>query len=143
MKKFSFSLQKVLNLREFEESAAKEELGRVISIVNKLNAELQQIAQDRVLTRSSSGTVFNANEFLAIENYVNRLDIRKDEILAEIAQTEILIAEKRQIFAEAMKNRKVITKIKEKHQKEWKQNILKQEESIIDDVTNAKFLREM
>ncbi len=140
MKKFNFALQKVLNLREFDENQAKEELGRVISISNKLQMELQQIAQNRVSSRASSGNVFNANEFLAIENYVNRLDIRKEEVLEELVQTELLIAEKRKIFAEAMKNRKVISKLKEKQLSEWKKNVLKDEELIIDDITNAKYV---
>ncbi len=140
MKKFSFSLQKVLNLREFAEKEAKEELGRVISISNKLQSELEEVAKARVTTRNSSGNVFNANEFLAVENYVNRLDIRKEALLTELAQNEILIEEKRKIFAEAMINRKVITKLKEKKYKEWRQSMLKEEEAFIDDVSNAKFV---
>ncbi len=141
MKKFTFSLQKVLNLREFEENQAKEELGRVISIANKLNMELQQIAQDRVKCRSSTGNLFNANEFLAIENYVNRLDLRKEQVLVELAQTELLIQEKRTVFTEAMKNRKVLSKLKEKHLADWKKESVKAEEIFIDDITSAKFLR--
>ncbi len=142
MKKFSFSLQKVLNLREFDENQAKEALGHVISIANKLNMELQEIAQKRVNSRNSSGNVFNANEFLAIENYVNRLDIRKEEVLVELAQNEILIAEKRKILAEAMKNRKVLSNLRDKKYQEWKKSVLKDEEAFVDDITNAKFLAE-
>ncbi len=142
MKKFSFGLQKVLNLREFAENEAKEELGRVISIANKLNLELQEIAQNRHNARCSSGTLFNSNDFLAIEHYVNKLDLRKDEVLTELAQTEMLIEEKRQVFAEAMKNRKVITTLKEKQFIEWKKKSLKEEELNIDDITNAKFVKE-
>ncbi len=142
MKKFTFGLQKVLNLREFDESQAKEELGRVISIANKLNLELEHIAKERVSARKSSGTIFNASEFIAIENYVNRLDLRKDEVIEELVQTELLIEEKRKIFAEAMKNRKVISKLKEKQMKDWKKRALKEEELFVDDVINTKFLRE-
>ncbi len=142
MKKFSFGLQKVLNLREFQENQAKEELGRVISIANKLQNELETIAMERVQTRRSSGTVFNANEFLAIENYVNRLDLRKDEVIEELAQTELIIEEKRKIFSEAMKNRKVISKLREKQLKDWKKAYQKEEELFIDDVVNSKFLSE-
>ncbi len=141
MKKFSFGLQKVLNLREFDENQAKEELGRVISIANKLNAELEEIAQERVAARRSSGTIFNASEFIAIENYVNRLDLRKEEVIEELAKTELLIVEKRTLFATAMKNRKVISKLKEKQMKDWKKKVQKEEELFIDDVANSKFLR--
>ena len=114
MKKFSFSLEKVLNLREFDEKQAKEELGRVISIANKLNAELQQNAIDRVNTRNTSTSLLSINEFVAMEQYVTRLDNKKEELLTELAQTELLIEQKRKIFMEAMQNRKVITKLKEK-----------------------------
>ncbi len=139
MKKFSFSLEKVLNLREFDEKQAKEELGRVISISNKLNAELQQIAIDRLNTRNSSATLISINEFAAMEHYVTRLDSRKEELLTELAQNELLIEQKRKLFMEAMQNRKVITKLKEKKYKEWKLKNLREEEATTDDIANSQY----
>ena len=139
MKKFNFSLQKVLNLREFDEKQAKEELGRVISISNKLNAELQQIAIDRVNTRNSCSTLMNINEFAAMEHYVTRLDNQKEKLLTELAQNELLIEQKRKLFMEAMQNRKVVTKLKEKKYKEWKLKNLREEEAITDDIANSQY----
>ena len=139
MKKFSFSLEKVLNLREFDEKQAKEELGRVISIANKLNAELQQNAIDRVNTRNTSTSLLSINEFVAMEQYVTRLDNKKEELLTELAQTELLIEQKRKIFMEAMQNRKVITKLKEKKYKEWKMQTLREEDALTDDIANSQY----
>ncbi len=139
MKKFRFTLEKVLNLREFEEKQAKEELGRVISISNKLNAELQQIAIDRVNTRNSSTSLLSISEFTAAEHYVTRLDNKKEQILVELAQNELLIEQKRKLFAQAMQNRKVITKLKEKQFKEWRMKNLHEEEATTDDIANSRF----
>ena len=138
MKKFNFSLQKVLDLREFDEKQAKEELGRVISISNKLNAELQQLAVDRTSARNTSCSLGSINDFVAMEQYVTRLDNRKEQVLVELAENELLIEQKRKLFAEAMQNRKVITKLKEKKQKEWKMQNLREEESITDDIANSR-----
>lgn len=139
MKKFRFTLEKVLNLREFEEKQAKEELGRVISISNKINAELQQIAIDRVNTRKSSSTLLSISEFSAAEHYITRLDNQKEKLLIDLAQNELLIEQKRKLFTVAMQNRKVITKLKEKQFKEWRMKNLREEEATTDDIANSRY----
>lgn len=141
MKRFSFGLQKLLDLREFTEKQAKEELGKVISVANSINLELKDIASERVHSQKSRDDIFDINAFRAIEFYVNRLDLRKEELFEELATTELLIEQKRAIFTEAMKNRKVITKLREKQQKTWHKEMLKEEEEAIDDVVNARSSR--
>ena len=47
MKKFKFSLEKVLSLREFEEKQAQIELGKAQSVVNDINEQLKFIASER------------------------------------------------------------------------------------------------
>jgi len=138
MKRFSFGLQKLLDLREFSEKQAKEELGRVIGVANAINIELKEIAGERVHSQHSRDNTFDINNFRAIEFYVNKLDVRKEELFEELATTELLIEQKRALFTEAMKNRKVISKLKEKQQKIWHKKMLKEEEEAIDDVVNAR-----
>ena len=48
MKKFSFTLQKILGLREFEEKEAQIELARAISAADAIQAELNNIADQRI-----------------------------------------------------------------------------------------------
>lgn len=138
MKRFSFGLQKFLDLYEFAEKQAQEELAKVMNIANAINFELKDIANERVQVQKKYGNVFDINFFRSIELYVNRLDLRKEELLGELAANELLIEQKRALFIEAMQKRKVTSNLKEKHQKAWHDEMLKDEESTIDDITNAK-----
>lgn len=139
MKRFEFSLQKVLDLREFEENQAKNELGKAIAESDRIKAELEYIALKRVENNKARAETDDMNEMMAIERFIVRLDLRKEELLEELAKAELVIEQKRKLFAEAMKNRKVVTKLKEKKEAEYKAEMLKAEEAAIDDITGAKY----
>lgn len=139
MKRFEFSLQKVLDLREFEENQAKNELGKAIAESDRIKTELEYIALKRVENNKARALTEDMDEMMAIERFIVRLDLRKEELLEELAKAELVIEQKRQLFAEAMKNRKVVTKLKEKKEAEYKADALKAEESAIDDIVGAKY----
>lgn len=138
MKKFSFKLEKVLELREFEEDQAKIELGKAIAETERIKEELRLIAEKRVQNTKSRFSSSDVMEQLAIENYITRLDSEKERLLEELAQAELVVEQKRSVFAEALKNRKVISKLKEKRTAEYKKDFYKTEENEIDDVFTSK-----
>ena len=138
MKKFSFKLEKVLELREFEEDQAKIELGKAIAETERIKEELRLIAEKRVQNTKARFSSSDVMEQLAIENYITRLDSEKERLLEELAQAELVVEQKRSVFAEALKNRKVISKLKEKRTAEYKKEFYKTEENEIDDVFTSK-----
>ena len=81
MKRFSFNLQKLLELREFEEKEAKDALARAVAEAEKLQAELQTIAAERVRINKTRNDNVDVASLVQIEHYVNRLDVRKEELL--------------------------------------------------------------
>lgn len=142
MKRFSFSLQKVLDLREYEENQAKLDLAAAIAEANRIQAELDQVAHEIV----AAGQVRITSDIPAMqanEAYKVRLKLRKGELLEELAQAELVIEQKREVFAEKMQDRKVITKLKEKAVAEYKAESEKDEEQANADVSNARFVREL
>lgn len=142
MKRFSFSLQKILDLREYEEEQAKLDLAAAIAEANRIQAELEQIAREMV----AAGSVRITSDIPAMqanEAYKVRLKLRKGELLEELAQAELVIEQKREVFAEKMRDRKVITKLREKALAEYKAEAEKDEEQANDDLSNAKFAREL
>ncbi len=143
MKKFTFKLAKLLELREFEEDKAKAALAEAIAVSENLKAELKQIAEDRAATNSSRAGISDPVYMQSIERYIVRLDTRKELALQELAQAELVVEEKRSLFAEAMRQRKIIDKIKEKKYAEWKKERQKEEDKILDDIVTAKHSREM
>lgn len=142
MKRFSFPLQKVLDLREYEENQAKLDLAAAIAEANRIQAELEQVAREMVAAANVRITS-DIPSMQANEAYKVRLKLRRGELLEELAQAELVIEQKREVFAEKMQDRKVITKLKEKAVEEYKAETEKEEEQANDDLSNAKFAREL
>ena len=113
MKKFKFSLEKVLSLREFEQNQAQIELGKAQSVVNDLNNQIKFIALEIVKSNESRANSTDLNFLLSIENYVNGLNYKKEILLEELAKAQLVLEEKRAIVVEAIKKRKSLEKLKE------------------------------
>ena len=138
MKKFVFSLQKVLDLREFEEEKAKLELGKAVAEMERIKKLLEENAQNRVNAGYSRRDVSDVLSLQQIENYILGLDLKKEKLLEELASAELIFEKKRDLFTEAMQAREVLTKLKDKQLSEYKKEALKQEENALDDITNGK-----
>lgn len=139
MKKFNFSLQNILNLREFEEKQSQIDLGKAISECTRLKNELEQVAQDYIKANNNRTSEKSIEELIIIDNYCNRLNLLKEELLEQIATAELIVQQKQEIYAEKLKNRKVLTKLKEKKYSQWKKECLHEEEIQIDDIVTSKF----
>jgi flagellar FliJ protein len=137
MKKFKFSLEKVLMIREFEEKEAQIELGKAISVVNELNNKLKYIALERIKSNESRANSSDLNFLMSVENYINGLDFQKEQLLEQLAQAELVVEEKRKIMIEAMQKRKALDKLKENQYKNYKKELLHEEEKILDEIKNS------
>jgi flagellar FliJ protein len=145
MKKFSFTLQKILDLRRYAEDRAKLELGRAVSVVNRVKSDLNIVAQNRLaaneeIARNSIGEL-PVTRLLSIENYIGMLDIKKERLLRELAAAEFVAEQKRALFAEAMKKRAVLTKLSERQLEEWKTELVHEEDLVLDEVGSLNAVR--
>lgn len=139
MKKFKFSLEKVLSLREFEEKQAQIELGKAQSVVNDINEQLKFIASERVKSNESRSKSSDLTFLMSIENYINGLDYKKELLIQELTKAQIILEEKRAIVIEAIKKRKSLEKLKEKQFESYKKEYNKEEEKILDEISSSKF----
>ena len=139
MKKFKFSLEKVLSLREFEQNQAQIELGKAQSVVNDLNNQIKFIALEIVKSNESRSNSTDLNFLLSIENYVNGLNYKKEILLEELAKAQLVLEEKRAIVVEAIKKRKSLEKLKEKQLEEYKKQYNLEEEKVLDEISTSKF----
>ena len=138
MKKFSYSLQKVLNLREFEENQAEIELGKAISYAESLRRELKILAEKRLENSHRQFNVMDTILMQQTEQYFNYLDIKKEELLAELTQAELEVEEKRKEFLVALQNRKTLESLKDKQFARYKKEIQRQEDVVLDDIANSR-----
>ena len=137
MKKFKFSLEKVLMIREFEEKEAQIELGKALAVVNDLNAQLKYIAEERIKSNESRANSSDLSFLMAVENYINGLDYKKEQLLEQLAQAQLVVEEKQKIMIEAMQKRKALDKLKENQVKSYKKELLQEEEKILDEIKNS------
>ncbi len=133
MKRFSFNLQKLLQLREFEEKNAKTALAAAVSEAERIKNELKSVALERVRVNKTRNENVDTLFLITLEHYVNRLDVRKEELLENLAETELLIEQRRVLFAAAMQKRSVLDKLKEKQYLTWRKGNAKAEESALED----------
>lgn len=139
MKKFVFSMEKILDLREYEEKQAQIELGKAIGDAEKIRQQLNFVATEKakMLSMDISGT--SINERLVHENYLVRLDRQKEILLEELAAAELIVEEKRAVFAEALKKRKVLSNLKEKQLQQYKKEKQLEEDNSVDDIVTSRF----
>jgi flagellar FliJ protein len=134
MKRFTFSLEKVLELRKFSEQEAKIELGRAVGILNGLERRIEELAIERF---KAAAEQFSPGNSAAVMRqymfYILRLDGTKEELLKEAALAAQKVEEAREVFLEASRELKVLKKLREKREKEYKKETLAEEAKMLDE----------
>lgn len=141
MKRFAFSLQKILDIREFAERQAQIELGRAVAEVNRINSDLEAVAQEKLRMIHQKQQEMTLNDFVVRENYMKRLELTKERLLEELAAAQLVVDQRREIFAEAMKQRKILSNLREKQLVQYRKAVLVAEDNAVDDMVTSRFGR--
>ena len=145
MKRFNFSLEKVLRLRKFNEEQTKIELGRAIGVLSGIENDIKKTAQAKKSAASerfssvSIGSGVMDTEALRFDmqswdNYIARLDQETERLLKKAAEAELVVEEKRGIYLEASRDLKVMENLKEKRKKEYRKEYYAAEALELDDL---------
>jgi len=137
VKKFTFSLQKVLQLRKFREEECKIALGQAISILNEIENKIKDTAVKR--HHAATERFADAMQMTAWDNYIVRLEQEAQRLTEQAAQAELVVEEKRALYLEASKDLKAMEKLKEKREKEYRKEVADYEMAEMDDLTAARF----
>jgi flagellar FliJ protein len=138
MKRFSFNMEKVLSLRKFREQETKIELGRAVGALAEIENSIKRTAAERLHAageRFSGGN--EAPDILAWDNYITRLDQEAEKLTEDAARAEMVVEEKRGLYLEASRERKVIEKLREKKEKEYRRETLAEETKELDDIAGG------
>jgi flagellar FliJ protein len=142
MNVFRFSLEKVLELRKYREQEAEIELGRAIGILTEIEQRLTANAEHRSGAAAERFSPKNdALTMLSYENYIRRLDQQREQLLEAAAQAELVVEEKRNLFLAASRERKVLDKLREKREKEYRKKMFAEETKILDDISGGVLAR--
>ncbi len=139
MKKFSFSMQKILDVREFTKKQAEAELGKAVAAERKIQDTLDLIAQQKASLIAEADNMHDLQSLYDVNQYFKLLDQRRDNLLPELAKAKVVSEEKRDVMREAMKKVKVLENLKDSRYKAWKKEALKEDETVIDDIVTSRF----
>jgi flagellar FliJ protein len=135
VKRFVFKLEKILQLRKYEEQEAKIELGRALGALGAIETQIRSLAEERSRTAAAQFSPSNsAGMIRQYMFYLLRLDNRREELFKEAALAEQKVEEAREIFKTAFQNRQILDKLKEKKEEEYKDAREAEENKMIDDI---------
>lgn len=139
MKKFQFTLQKLLDIRTFREKEAETNLGRAVAAREAIILRLAEIAQEEAKTlRSPWGRLTTAAELNLHENYLERLRIEREKQEKALLEAEFIVEKMRKLYIKAHQEQLIVSKLRERKEVEWKAEGLKQQDAILDDIVNAR-----
>jgi len=139
MKKFQFTLQKLLDIRTFREKEAETNLGRAVAAREAIILRLAEIAQEEAKTRRSLWSSLKTSEELTLhENYLERLRIEREKQEKALLEAEFIVEKMRKLYIKAHQERLIVSKLRERKEVEWKAEGLKQQDAILDDIVNAR-----
>ncbi|MDR2177826.1 MAG: flagellar export protein FliJ [Treponema sp.] len=148
MRRFQFSLEKILELRKHREREAEIALGRAVGELSAVENRLKELA---LLRRGAWDEYRNhgvpaenlADYYRAREFYIRRLDQTKEELLREAAEAQARVEEARKVFLEASRERKVLDKLREKQAGEYRKAVFSGEIKALDDMAGGRPLRDL
>lgn len=145
-KKFKYKLNTLLKVREIKE---KQEKDKLVELEQKLIEEikkeeelklLEKIKYDELRNMMSSGKTLPDTGIIQIRK--RHIEVLKEKVLAQ--HEKVVAAEKERDFQrekliQAIKEKKVIEKDKEKTKKAWIKLMNKEEAKFLDDIAGIRF----
>jgi flagellar FliJ protein len=142
MKRFRFRLQRVLELREQFRDEARQELVRrnaerdqQISVLNYLQDEFERIGL-------TEGGMYPASDLVMVGAYSERLTIaieKQQHVVAEAIKAADAAQER---YIQASKDAKAISMLKDKKLEEFKEETLRQEGALLDEIAIQRSVRD-
>jgi len=136
----AFPLQKVLEYRKHLEDLRAIELGKVQAEKNKADEELQELKSNKedALEKStkeiSNSKILDLNQLKISKDYLENLNGKIINQVQKISSLEEEVEKNRQELSEAMKERKIVEKLKDRFKERKKAEINRHENQKIDEV---------
>ncbi|MDX9957475.1 MAG: flagellar export protein FliJ [Spirochaetia bacterium] len=135
MKRFTFGLEKILELREYHERIAKTTLGEKAGKCTILDMELEENARKTLVAgRERFRRGGNASDYLAGEHYALRLGSERERLMKALALAEVEREKARLTYIEASKSKQLIVKLKEREAAEYYKAAARDETKSMDDI---------
>lgn len=144
MKRFTFRLQTLLDIRKAREREIQFELARIVSIQNRERARQEELRrrieeQKALFGEKMKRGAYTPAEAILFQRFVD-VSIRAIEAAEETIQSmEPQIREVRERLVEASRGRKVVEKLKERRLKEYQYEVNRELNKEIDEMNQKIF----
>lgn len=134
MKKFEFTLQPVLNLREQEEKSARIELGKRTAECDRIRQKMQShVALLDRFEEDSRETDWRAYQETA--DFIRSQNLKLTPVLREAEERR---TEATETYREARNRKKVFEKLKERQAEEYERLLREKENKVLDDLFSSR-----
>lgn len=138
-----FKLESVLKFRENIEQVKKRELGIATRNKQILNTKKVDLANKKMSVvdeaRQQSLKRVDIQSLKQLGTYVTYIDKQIDQVNLDIVKASQVVEEKKVELAEAMKQRKMIEKLKEIKRQQLYEEEKQQEISLLDEIVSYKY----
>lgn len=145
MKKFSFRLQTVLEMREKKLEDKRREMARVISVLNEQIQIQENLIQRADTSRKSLENIYEGSEELDITEITNYKDYL-GKMINEVKKQDTVIEHTRNVLklkqfevTNALKEVKILEKLKETQEKKFYQEYEYIQGKEIDDIASTRY----
>ena len=143
-----FRLQAVLNYRQDLEEALQLELGRLQGEehVARQRLDTLRLESDHTLAATSALMSEEHPDMATVQQgfvYLDAIQRRIDSQLAELAELAERVEAKRREVVEAMQARKVLEKLKQRHDRAYAEWARQVEQRLVDDMTTVRYNRRL
>lgn len=144
MKKYSFRLQPVLDIREKTLEDKRLEMAQVIQLLNEQQEGLERLIEKQASYKDELESLSLEDDLnvFALANFKNYMVNLQEQITQQehnIENTKKALRVKQEAINEALKDVKVLEKLKEKQSQKFYKDIEMKEANEIDDISTARY----
>jgi len=144
MKKYSFRLQPVLDIREKTLEDKRLEMSQVIQLLNEQQEGLERLIAKQASYKDELESLSLEDDLnvFALANFKNYMVNLQEQITQQehnIENTKKALRVKQEAVNEALKDVKVLEKLKEKQSQKFYKDIEMKEANEIDDISTARY----
>ncbi len=144
MKKYSFRLQPVLDIREKTLEDKRLEMAQVIQLLNEQQEGLERLIAKQASYKDELESLSLEDDLnvFALANFKNYMVNLQEQITQQehnIENTKKALIVKQEAVNEALKDVKVLEKLKEKQSQKFYKDIEMKEANEIDDISTARY----
>lgn len=138
-----FKLEPVLSLRENVEQVKKKELGIASTRKQELEGYKEQLItqKDSVfeLSRANMSHKIDAGVLKHLRDYAGHIQTAIQKVDGDIVQAESVVIQKKKELAEAMKQRKILEKLKELKKEQYEKEQIEKQALLLDELVSYKY----